>query len=75
VPLSFVGFVGCGSNRRRRKGLAVIWLAFVWAVWKARNNRIFNNAVTGAAEVVDLVQRLFLAVVLERYDNRVLFII
>jgi hypothetical protein len=58
VPLSFVGLVGCGSNRKRRKGLAVIWLAFMWAVWKVRNDRIFNNITVDIVVVVDLIQRL-----------------
>jgi hypothetical protein len=36
----------------------VIWLAFVWAVWKARNDRVFNNVVVDAPVIFDLVQRL-----------------
>jgi hypothetical protein len=58
LHLSFVGLVGCGSNKRRRKGLAVVWSAYVWAVWKARNDRIFNNRLFEVVEVVELIQRL-----------------
>jgi hypothetical protein len=58
VPLSFVGLVGCGSNKKRRKGLAVVWMAYVWAVWKVINDRIFNNGLFEVAEVVELIQRL-----------------
>jgi hypothetical protein len=58
VPMSYATIVGCGSNRKRRKGFSVIWLAFVWAVWKARNDRVFNNVVVDAPVIFDLVQRL-----------------
>jgi hypothetical protein len=43
LPMSFAILVGYGSNKRRRKGLAIIWLAFIWAVWLIRNNKVFNN--------------------------------
>jgi hypothetical protein len=58
VVSSFVLLVGCGSNNKRRKGLAVIWLAFVWAVWKVRNDFVFNNVVVDVDDVLDLIQRL-----------------
>jgi hypothetical protein len=58
VPMSYAMLVGCGSNWKRRKGLSVIWLAFVWVVWKARNDRVFNNLVVDVPVAFDLVQRL-----------------
>jgi hypothetical protein len=59
VPMSFAVMVGCGSNKKRRKGLAILWLAFIWVVWKVRNDRVFNNAlVEGDVVVLDLIQRL-----------------
>jgi hypothetical protein len=33
-------------------------MAFVWAVWKARNDRVFNNVVVDVPVVFDLIQRL-----------------
>jgi hypothetical protein len=62
LPLSYAILVGYGSNRKRRKGLSVIWLAFVWVLWRVRNDRVFNN-VGGyadsfrscAADVLELV--------------------
>jgi hypothetical protein len=58
VPLSYAMFVGCGSNKKRRKGFSIIWLAFIWVSWKARNDRVFSNITVDASTVVDLVQRL-----------------
>jgi hypothetical protein len=49
LPLSYAILVGYGSNRKRRKGLSVIWLAFVWVLWRVRNDRVFNN-VGGCAD-------------------------
>jgi hypothetical protein len=56
--MSYAVIVGNGSNKKRRKGLSVVWLAFVWAVWKARNDRVFNNVMVDVPTVVDHVQRL-----------------
>jgi hypothetical protein len=58
VPMSFAVMVGCGSNKKRRKGLAILWLAFIWVVWKVRNDRVFNNALVEGDVVLDLIQRL-----------------
>jgi hypothetical protein len=55
---SFALFVGCGSNKKRRKGFSIIWLAFVWAMWKVRNDRVFNNITVDTTVVVELIQRL-----------------
>jgi hypothetical protein len=57
LPLSYAILVGYGSNRKRRKGLSVIWLAFVWVLWKVRNDRVFNNVVVDVPTIFDLVQR------------------
>jgi hypothetical protein len=51
-------FVGFGSNVKRRKGFSVVWLAFIWAMWKIRINLVFNNKPVFEAEVVDYIQRL-----------------
>jgi hypothetical protein len=36
----------------------VIWLAFVWVLWKVRNDRVFNNVVVDVPAIFDLVQRM-----------------
>jgi hypothetical protein len=56
--MSYAMFVGCGSNKKQRKGFSIIWLGFIWAMWKVRNNRVFNNTMVDAFTVVDRVQRL-----------------
>jgi hypothetical protein len=50
--------IGCGSNKKRRKGLSVVWLAYIWAVWKARNDSLFNNVPFDGSAVMEMVQRL-----------------
>jgi hypothetical protein len=58
VAISYAMLVGCGSNRKRRKCLSIVWLAFVWVVWKIRNDRVFNNITVDGLAAVDLIQRL-----------------
>jgi hypothetical protein len=58
ISLSYACFVGCGSNKKRRKGFSIIWLAFIWVLWKVRNDRVFNNIIVEASIAVDLIQRL-----------------
>ena len=45
----------CGGerNKRTRNGLRVIWHTTIWVLWKARNERVFNNHITEVAEMVD----------------------
>jgi hypothetical protein len=58
IFMSYTMLVWGGSNKKRRKGFSVVWLAYIWAVWKARNDRIFNNVVFDASVVMNHVQRL-----------------
>jgi hypothetical protein len=32
ISMSYAMFVGSGSNRKRRKGFSIIWLAFIWVL-------------------------------------------
>jgi hypothetical protein len=50
--------VGFGSNKRIKKGYSVVWLAYVWVLWKMRNDRIFNNVAAAVDVAVDDIQRL-----------------
>jgi hypothetical protein len=56
--LAYVTFATHGSNAKRKKGYSMVWLAFVWSLWKFRNDRIFNNKVASVEEVVDFIQSI-----------------
>jgi hypothetical protein len=56
--LAYVTFATHGSNAKRKKGYSMVWLAFVWSLWKFRNDRIFNNNVASVEEVVDFIQSI-----------------
>jgi hypothetical protein len=55
---SYVQFVGSGRNRKIRQGFSSVWMAFIWVIWKVRNDRVFNNVVIDVPTAFDMVQRL-----------------
>jgi hypothetical protein len=58
VVMSYGVLVGSGSNKKIRRGYSVVWLAFIWVLWKVRNNRVFNNGAESVDDAVDQIQRL-----------------
>jgi hypothetical protein len=54
--ISFASFLGITSLKKRKKGLAVIWHALIWVIWKVHNDRIFNAKLRSVEEVVESVQ-------------------
>ncbi|WJX19925.1 hypothetical protein P8452_21971 [Trifolium repens] len=44
-------------NKRIRKGFATVWLAYVWVMWKMRNDRVVNNVARTVERVVEDIQR------------------
>jgi hypothetical protein len=45
-----------GLPRLTHSTLKVIWLAFVWELWKERNNRVFKNAASDPHNILDRVK-------------------
>jgi hypothetical protein len=44
------------GSKKKREGLVMIWNAVVWAVWRHRNNFIFDNGVIDLGSLVDNVK-------------------
>ncbi|CAJ2647023.1 unnamed protein product [Trifolium pratense] len=58
IMMSYGLLVGCGGNKKIRKGYSIVWLAFMWVIWQLRNDRVFNNMVGNEDDAVDSIQRL-----------------
>ncbi|MCH80347.1 ribonuclease H protein [Trifolium medium] len=58
VMILYGTLVCSGRNKRLRKGFSLVWLAFMWVIWRSRNEKIFNNVVGVVEDAVDLIQRL-----------------
>ena len=60
MPLNLFHHWECWSggpiNKKIRKGLCMIWEVVIWVIWKARNDRIFNNENARWDELVEEVK-------------------
>jgi hypothetical protein len=70
---SFSMLVGCGTGKIRKKGLSLIWHAFIWSIWRARNNRIFNDGVIDPEEIFDSIKRILWLWFIERMARVLVF--
>jgi hypothetical protein len=58
LALSYVMLVGSGTIKKRKKGYSLVWLAYIWVMWRMRNDFIFNNKAATVDEIVDSIQRI-----------------
>nr|KAJ0209586.1 hypothetical protein LSAT_V11C400182710 [Lactuca sativa] len=49
---------GWGNCPKKRRILQVICYGTLWSIWKARNDRLFNNRRTSQAKIADLIKSL-----------------
>jgi hypothetical protein len=58
VTMSYEQLMTRGLNKKIRRGFSSVWLAYVWVMWKMRNDLIFNNTAASVEVAVDGIQRL-----------------
>jgi hypothetical protein len=50
-------FLGCYRRRKNGfKGALLVWHAVLWALWRARNERIFSGKIVTPSEIFDRIQ-------------------
>jgi len=45
-------------NKNVKKGMGIIWLATIWVIWKARNDKVFNDVNFEVDVIVEEVKVL-----------------
>jgi hypothetical protein len=58
MAISFAMWVSCSSSKKVKQGICLIWYAYVWVLWKARNAFLFKNKAFIVEEVVEDIKRL-----------------
>jgi len=58
---------GVESRKRLKKVLRLVWHATIWVLWKARNNRIFNNGIGCSEELSEELKVLLLRWAMHRF--------
>jgi hypothetical protein len=51
-------FAGFGAGKKGRKGMMLLWHAYIWTVWGMRNNKVFNNGIVDVDEAVESIKRV-----------------
>jgi hypothetical protein len=55
--MSYCVLVGTGGNKKIRRGFSIVWLAYIWVLWRVRNDRVFNNLAGNIDDTIDNIQR------------------
>jgi hypothetical protein len=58
MATAFAMWVSCSNSKKVKKGICLIWYAYVWVLWKARNAFLFSNKAFYVEEIVDDIKRL-----------------
>jgi hypothetical protein len=56
VTSSLATIISCAKNKQERGGVVLVWNSFVWTIWQARNNCIFNNGVVYFDDLVEQIK-------------------
>jgi hypothetical protein len=56
-------WANCVTNKKQKAVMCLIWSAFMWTLWRVRNDLVFNNKVINIEEIVDRIKFSFLAMV------------
>jgi hypothetical protein len=70
LRVSFAYTVGMGVSKRRKKGLMLLWQLVLWSIWRARNDKLFNNKAASVIEVVESIKNIALKWYIGRIANR-----
>jgi hypothetical protein len=53
---SLLNFLAHSKGKKMRKGMVMIWNGVVWAIWRRRNAKIFDNGCKVVAEVIEEIK-------------------
>ncbi|WJX96923.1 hypothetical protein P8452_78057 [Trifolium repens] len=56
ISLSFAMWANCVTNKKQKAVMCLIWSAFMWTLWRVRNDLVFNNKVINIEEIVDRIK-------------------
>jgi hypothetical protein len=72
VLSSYVMLVGYGSNKKQRKVFSIAWLAFVWALWKSRNQWRSQDFEKACAKILTVGGKFFFSRVFDLVNVRII---